>query len=198
MTEQGSGVQRPQGAGSSGTAGTPAPVGHVGTRVEIEERTAWSVSGWWGLLGVVVLVLAWLGLAATAFGTSSAGTDAAAALATALGVLLLVICVLVLASLVVIQPGQTRVVQFFGRYVGTVRRTGLVLLAPLTIRRDVSVRVNNFETARLKVNDADGNPATSRRSSCGRWPTPPSRCSPSRATWRSSRCRPRPRCGTWP
>ena len=70
----------------------------------------------------------------------------------------LVVAVLVLASLAVVQPGQTRVVQFFGRYVGTVRRTGLVLLAPLTARRHVSVRVNNFESARLKVNDADGNP----------------------------------------
>lgn len=153
--QQGSGVQRPQ--GTTATTEGPAPVGHVGTRVEIEERTAWSVSGWWGLLAVVVLVLGWLGLAAATIGSSEA-TDAGAALAAVLGVVLLVVCVLVLASLVVVQPGQTRVVQFFGRYVGTVRRTGLVLLAPLTTRRNVSVRVNNFETARLKVNDADGNP----------------------------------------
>lgn len=152
--QQGSGVQRPQ--GTTATKG-PAPVGHVGTRVEIEERAAWSVSGWWGLLAVVVLVLGWLGLAVATTG-SSEGADAGAAVAAVLGVVLLVVCVLVLASLVVVQPGQTRVVQFFGRYVGTVRRTGLVLLAPLTTRRNVSVRVNNFETARLKVNDADGNP----------------------------------------
>ncbi len=65
---------------------------------------------------------------------------------------------LVLASVKVIQPARTAVVQFFGRYIGTARRTGLVWLPPLSTRRTVSVRVLNFETERLKVNDADGNP----------------------------------------
>ena len=148
-------IEQPQGGTG---ASEPAPVGHAGTRVDIEERTAWSVSGWWGVLGVVVLVLLWLGLGAAVLGSSSEGSDGAAAAALAVGVITLVVAVLVLASLTVVQPGQTRVVQFFGRYVGTVRRTGLVLLAPLTTRRHVSVRVNNFESARLKVNDADGNP----------------------------------------
>ena len=62
------------------------------------------------------------------------------------------------SSLVIVSPGQTRVVQFFGTYVGTVRRPGLWWVWPLTVRRAVSVRVRNFETNRLKVNDADGNP----------------------------------------
>ena len=57
-----------------------------------------------------------------------------------------------------LSPGQTRVVQLFGRYLGTVRRTGLVVTVPLTARKNVSVRVRNFETNELKVNDADGNP----------------------------------------
>ena len=48
--------------------------------------------------------------------------------------------------------------QFFGRYVRTVRRTGLTWVVPLSTRRRVSVRVRNFETNALKVNDADGNP----------------------------------------
>jgi regulator of protease activity HflC (stomatin/prohibitin superfamily) len=50
------------------------------------------------------------------------------------------------------------VVQFFGSYVGTVRRPGLWSVLPLTVRRGVSIRVRNFETNRLKVNDADGSP----------------------------------------
>ena len=58
----------------------------------------------------------------------------------------------------IVAPGQTRVVQFFGRYVGTVRKQGLRMIVPLTTRRNVSVRVHNFETNELKVNDADGNP----------------------------------------
>ena len=49
-------------------------------------------------------------------------------------------------------------IQFFGRYVGTARRTGLTMVMPFTSKRGVSVRVNNFETNVLKVNDADGNP----------------------------------------
>ncbi len=70
----------------------------------------------------------------------------------------ILVFVLVAASLVIVPPGQTSVVQFFGRYVGTVRRSGFWWVLPLTIRRRVSVRVRNFETNRLKVNDADGNP----------------------------------------
>ena len=67
--------------------------------------------------------------------------------------------IIVLASLDRDPAGQTAVVQFFGRYIGTVRRAGLVLAAaavdpPAPCR----VRVRNFETNRLKVNDADGNP----------------------------------------
>jgi regulator of protease activity HflC (stomatin/prohibitin superfamily) len=58
----------------------------------------------------------------------------------------------------VVSPGQARVVQFFGRYVGTVRQPGLSWILPLTSRRNLSVRVRNFETNLLKVNDADGNP----------------------------------------
>jgi regulator of protease activity HflC (stomatin/prohibitin superfamily) len=66
--------------------------------------------------------------------------------------------IVIVTSLVVITPGSSQVVQFFGSYVGTVRRPGFWGVLPLTIRRRVSLRVRNFETNRLKVNDADGNP----------------------------------------
>jgi regulator of protease activity HflC (stomatin/prohibitin superfamily) len=69
-----------------------------------------------------------------------------------------VIFVIVLQSLVVVAPGQSRVVQFFGRYAGTMRRPGLSWVLPFTVRIAVSVRVRNFETNHLKVNDAAGNP----------------------------------------
>jgi len=69
-----------------------------------------------------------------------------------------VVAIRLVVPLVVIAPGETRVVQFFGRYIGTVRRTGLTWVVPLSTRRRVSVRVRNFETNALKVNDADGNP----------------------------------------
>src|SRR5262249_19817509 len=49
-------------------------------------------------------------------------------------------------------------IQFFGRYVGTISRAGFHWTWSLSTKRKVSLRVRNFETARLKVSDADGNP----------------------------------------
>lgn len=119
------------------------PVGHHGAGVQISERPAWSVTGW---LGVVIVLgcgyLVWL----------------CASAAPGWLWLPLLIGIVVALSLVVVPPGQSRIVLFFGRYVGSVRSPGFVLLPPLTTRRAVSIRVRNFETNRLKVNDADGNP----------------------------------------
>jgi hypothetical protein len=119
------------------------PVGHAGVRVDIEQRPALAVNGW---LGVIVLAGCVWAIVVTAQHRSP------------LLWLPLVVGILVIASLDVVAPGQTSVIQFFGRYVGTVARPGFWWLLPLTIRRRVSVRVRNFETGRLKVNDADGNP----------------------------------------
>jgi regulator of protease activity HflC (stomatin/prohibitin superfamily) len=62
------------------------------------------------------------------------------------------------SGLTAVPPNQSRVVTFFGRYVGTVRRAGLSLVVPLTNRQHISLRVRYFETDVLKVNDARGNP----------------------------------------
>ena len=75
-----------------------------------------------------------------------------------LGPLLLIASILMLNGLTSILPGQARVVQLFGRYVGTARTAGLRWFNPLTRRRRVSTRIRNHETAVTKVNDADGNP----------------------------------------
>jgi len=120
------------------------PVGHAGTRVEIHERPAWSISGWFGVLVV---------LAGTAVSILVAESSAAT-----WAIVPILATVVVLTSLVIVQPGQTKVVRFFGSYVGTVRRPGLWWIVPLADRRNLSVRVRNFETNHLKVNDADGNP----------------------------------------
>ncbi|MBN9376357.1 MAG: SPFH domain-containing protein, partial [Cellulomonas sp.] len=74
------------------------------------------------------------------------------------GIALVLVGVAIFTGLTIVSPGSTRVVLFFGRYVGTVRRTGLVLTVPFATRRSVSVRVRNFETNELKVNDQEGNP----------------------------------------
>jgi hypothetical protein len=63
-----------------------------------------------------------------------------------------------IAGLTAITPGEVRVVQLFGGYRGTVRRSGLRWVNPFAIRRRVSVRIRNKETPTVKVNDSDGNP----------------------------------------
>jgi SPFH domain/Band 7 family protein len=118
-------------------------VGHQGAQVDIAQRRAIAVNGW---LGVVVR------------GCCVAGAWVAAADDTGVLWLPLLIFGLVITSLVIVPPGQTSVVQFFGRYIGSVIQPGFWWVAALTVRRRVSVRVSNFETNRLKVNDADGSP----------------------------------------
>ncbi|WP_127584850.1 SPFH domain-containing protein [Paenibacillus koleovorans] len=65
---------------------------------------------------------------------------------------------LLLTSLTVIQPNQTTVVTFFGSYLGTIRQSGIWMTIPLSGRKHMSVRVRNFNSAKLKVNDIEGNP----------------------------------------
>jgi regulator of protease activity HflC (stomatin/prohibitin superfamily) len=57
-----------------------------------------------------------------------------------------------------VQPNQGVVMLLFGRYAGTARETGLRWTNPFYAKRAVSLRVRNFESSKLKVNDADGNP----------------------------------------
>ncbi|HEX5421503.1 MAG TPA: SPFH domain-containing protein [Gammaproteobacteria bacterium] len=57
-----------------------------------------------------------------------------------------------------IQPNQGKVLQLFGRYVGTVRDEGLRWTNPFYAKRVISLRVRNFESSKLKVNDSNGNP----------------------------------------
>jgi hypothetical protein len=63
-----------------------------------------------------------------------------------------------LMGLFTVNPNEARVVQLFGDYAGTVRTPGLRWANPFFTKRRVSVRIRNFETARLKVNDLEGNP----------------------------------------
>jgi regulator of protease activity HflC (stomatin/prohibitin superfamily) len=124
-----------------------APVGHTGTRVDIRERPAWAINGWAGVVVVAACIAAAVAVVLLVKGSAAAVV-----------ILPIVVGVVSFASLVIVPPGQTRVVRFFGSYVGTLRRTGLWWILPLANRRNVSIRVRNFETNHLKVNDADGNP----------------------------------------
>lgn len=57
-----------------------------------------------------------------------------------------------------VQPNQAKVMTFFGSYVGTVKAAGLRWTIPLFIRKTISLRIRNFESSQMKVNDKHGNP----------------------------------------
>ena len=73
-------------------------------------------------------------------------------------VVLLVVDLICWRGLTVVNPNTARVVLLFGRYQGTVKAAGLRWVNPLTSRRVVSLKVRNFESSKLKVNDHVGNP----------------------------------------
>jgi regulator of protease activity HflC (stomatin/prohibitin superfamily) len=72
--------------------------------------------------------------------------------------LLIVVDVLMIPGLFVVNPNEARVVLLFGNYLGSAKEPGFHWVNPLTVRPRVSLRVRNFESAKLKVNDQEGNP----------------------------------------
>ncbi|MBO2520577.1 MAG: hypothetical protein CW345_02050 [Firmicutes bacterium] len=77
---------------------------------------------------------------------------------TVISAVALVVVLIAWFGLFVVNPNEAKVLQLFGKYVGTVRRPGLHYANPFYSKTNVSVRVRNFETGKLKVNDKDGNP----------------------------------------
>ena len=73
-------------------------------------------------------------------------------------ILALVVLLVAIFGLFVVQPNQASVVLLFGRYVGTVRENGLRWANPFYSVKVVTLRVRNFESSKLKVNDLEGNP----------------------------------------
>ncbi len=71
---------------------------------------------------------------------------------------LIVVEMILLAGFFTVSPNTSAVMTLFGRYKGTVRKPGLHWANPFMSKAKVSLRVRNFETQRLKVNDHDGNP----------------------------------------
>jgi len=117
------------------------------------EKSAPSVPG--GLM-LVVLILVVVGSVVLAVGALRAGAGAVVP-----GLAWLVVTVLAalsFAGLLVVQPNEAMVVQLFGGYVGSIKRAGFHWVNPLMTHRPVSLRVRNFESAKLKVNEHAGSP----------------------------------------
>lgn len=116
---------------------TATPVGHSGTAVDITERKSWSGGG--GLATIIILIsIILIAPAIFLIGTTSTKLDAGT-ISVPLGVALILagaccflLSLLGLTSIRIISPGETRVIQFFGRYIGTIRHTGLRAIPPLS------------------------------------------------------------------
>ncbi|GAA4456193.1 SPFH domain-containing protein [Phytohabitans houttuyneae] len=119
------------------------------------ERPAFRVSGFVAIAGLLVLVAIGLVVIFASVGGSEA---AVAVTVTTVSTTLALLGVVIGSGFTIVNPNDAQVVQFFGRYVGTIRVAGFHWTWPLTAKRRVTLRVRNFETARLKVSDADGNP----------------------------------------
>ena len=116
-----------------------------------QEKTVNAMSG-----GLALLAL--LGALALSITLFLGGVASDEPLAIAASVLLALVDVVLMFGLFMVNPNEARVLQLFGRYVGTVHNHGLRWANPFCTKRRISVRVRNFETERSKVNDTDGNP----------------------------------------
>jgi regulator of protease activity HflC (stomatin/prohibitin superfamily) len=114
-----------------------------------EQRPAWVLPGLPTGVGSIAAVA--LGIALT----SIAGGDTGLMV---VGIVLIVVGAVVFAGLFIVQPNEARVLILFGRYIGSVTEAGWWWCNPFAKKQKVSLRVRNFQSERIKVNDASGNP----------------------------------------
>jgi regulator of protease activity HflC (stomatin/prohibitin superfamily) len=74
------------------------------------------------------------------------------------GIISLVVALFIAAGIIIVSPNHSKVLTFFGKYVGTVKANGLLFVNPLFKKQQISLRSENLESSKLKVNDKLGNP----------------------------------------
>jgi regulator of protease activity HflC (stomatin/prohibitin superfamily) len=117
----------------------------------MKERSAASLPG----IPVLLLLLAGLVYAFVHLIGAARAAEVGGVVEGAVG---LIVAVFLLVGLYMVEPNQTRVMTLFGAYRGSERKTGLRWANPFYAKKSLSLRVRNFETEHLKVNDLDGNP----------------------------------------
>lgn len=117
----------------------------------MKEKNAFHVNGYLALLLTIIgaLIGSWL----VYFGWRHESTGLII-----LGGLVWLLVLIACTSLTIIQPNEAKVLTFFGNYIGTIRDAGLFMTVPFTDKQRVSLRVCNFNSQILKVNDSKGNP----------------------------------------
>lgn len=119
----------------------------------MREKKAWYVSGYLALLVALVALLG--GVFLTLY---TAITEALPVSFVPIGIVLVLLSIVCFTSIVIVQPNQAKVITFFGTYTGTISESGLWMVLPFTNKTNVSLKVRNFNSQTLKVNDAEGNP----------------------------------------
>src|SRR6185312_12349524 len=109
-----------------------------------EQRTGWGVPGLPFCIGVWVMFA--VGVTLLFYGSG----------AMTVGIVLLVIFGIAIGGFVVVQPNEARVLILFGRYNGSITEAGLWWCNPFNKRKKISLRVRNFQSDRIKVNDTSG------------------------------------------
>lgn len=107
------------------------------------EKKAWAINGY---LALIIMLALWASGIALLIQENFWGIG------------LLIIGIILASGIFVVQPNKAFALTFFGSYVGTIREPGLWLSIPFAIRKGVSLRVRNFNSKTLKVNDIEGNP----------------------------------------
>ncbi|MGI5920513.1 MAG: SPFH domain-containing protein [Syntrophomonadaceae bacterium] len=110
----------------------------------MKEQKAWKINGFGGLILALLLIGATVYLFINHFITW--------------GIIATILAVVFLCGLTIVQPNEAKVLTFFGRYIGSIRESGLWIVVPFSARHKVSLRVSNFNSKTLKVNDVEGNP----------------------------------------
>jgi regulator of protease activity HflC (stomatin/prohibitin superfamily) len=115
---------------------------------EIDRKAASGYMALFTLIVAVVVTTLWM--------ISAIGNEAAVQIV--LSSLAITVVMFLFAGLFIVNPNEARVLQLFGKYVGTVKMPGLRFANPFYTKRKISMKVRNFETGKLKVNDCNGNP----------------------------------------
>lgn len=117
----------------------------------MKEKKAFTINGYIGLFIILLVFIAgillfFIGVARFLVGFSI------------VGIFLWLLVFLAISGLTVVSPNQAKAIVFFGQYIGTIRESGFFLTIPFAQKINLSLKVRNFNSSLLKVNDLDGNP----------------------------------------
>jgi len=132
------------------TSNTDRSVEYSAEKVNVRERAFVGALNGWMMLGGMLLLIAFVGILALA--------GAFGKLFPLPLVLTGICCFFLLGGFFVINPNEATVLQLAGKYQGSVRTEGFHWVIPIYSKRKITLRIRNFESTRLKVNDHDGNP----------------------------------------